>query len=230
MVSLNDALVVLMLRKVLGCKETTAKLFRRRMEEEIGKIASDTRADKARERQDHNMAHQVQQEEQDEEREGDLRKEEIAEPNEDMDDGIVEKVVQDVTFIDAPASRSDIRIKSPDRKKAAKRGTDRHDEEPSTKRIVFEDARMEEDDGIVVASLAAKREDQLILYHAVLGHDLNETCSNKSLKLAGTRFVAGQLMRVDMNEMFSPERVTAVCKQYGLVPGQAMDIKNVFYV
>ena len=29
-----------------------------------------------------------------------------------------------------------------------------------------------------------------------------------------------------MCEMFSPERVTAVCKQYGLTPGQAMDIKN----
>ena len=29
-----------------------------------------------------------------------------------------------------------------------------------------------------------------------------------------------------MCEMFSPERVTAVCKQYGLTPGQAMNIKN----
>ena len=29
-----------------------------------------------------------------------------------------------------------------------------------------------------------------------------------------------------MCDMFSPERVTAVCKQYGLTPGQAMDIKN----
>ena len=29
-----------------------------------------------------------------------------------------------------------------------------------------------------------------------------------------------------MCEMFSPERVTAVCKQYGLSPGQAMEIKN----
>ena len=29
-----------------------------------------------------------------------------------------------------------------------------------------------------------------------------------------------------MCEMFSPERVTEVCKQYGLTPGQAMDIKN----
>ena len=35
-------------------------------------------------------------------------------------------------------------------------------------------------------------------------------------------------MRVDMREMFSPERVTAVCKQYGLIPGHTMDIKNGF--
>ena len=46
--------------------------------------------------------------------------------------------------------------------------------------------------------------------------------------MAEARFVAGQLMRVDMSEMFSPERVTSVCKQYGLIPGQAMDIKNGF--
>ena len=48
------------------------------------------------------------------------------------------------------------------------------------------------------------------------------------MKLAETRFVAGQLMRVDMSEMFSPERVTSVCKQYGLISGQAMDIKHGF--
>ena len=68
---------------------------------------------------------------------------------------------------------------------------------PRTKHFVFDDAAMEEDDGIDVDSLAAKREDQLILYHAVLGHDLTEACSNQRLKLAETRFVAGQLMRVD---------------------------------
>ena len=46
------------------------------------------------------------------------------------------------------------------------------------------------------------------------------------LKLAETRFVAGQVMRVDMSEMLSQEKgVTAVCKQYGPFPGQAMDIK-----
>ena len=31
-----------------------------------------------------------------------------------------------------------------------------------------------------------------------------------------------------MSEIFSPERMTTVCKQYGLIPGQAMDIKNGF--
>ena len=100
-----------------------------------------------------------------------------------MDDGVVENVVQDDTLIDAPASRSDIRIKSPDRKKAAKGGTYRHGEEPSTKRIVFEDASMEEDRGIDVDSLVATREDQIILHHAVLGHDLTETYSNKMVEI-----------------------------------------------
>ena len=84
---------------------------------------------------------------------------------------------------------------------------------------------MEEDDGIDVDSPTTKREDQLIMYHAVMGHDPTETYSNSRFKLAETRFVAGQLIRVDMSEMFSPERVTSVCNTYGLIPGQAMDIK-----
>ena len=36
------------------------------------------------------------------------------------------------------------------------------------------------------------------------------------------------MVRVDVSDMFSPERVTLVCKQYGLISGQAMDIKHVF--
>ena len=35
-------------------------------------------------------------------------------------------------------------------------------------------------------------------------------------------------MSVVMSEMFSPERATSVCNQYGFIPGQAMDIKNGF--
>ena len=38
--------------------------------------------------------------------------------------------------------------------------------------------------------------------------------------------MVSQLLKVDISEMFSPERVTSVCKKYGLVPGQAMDLKN----
>ena len=102
-------------------------------------------------------------------------------PNVDMDDGIAENVVQD-HFIDALASRSDIRVTSPDRKKAAKRGTDRHDEEPRPKQFIFENADMDEDDGIDVDSPAAKLEDQQIVYHAVLGHDLTEAYSTRRLK------------------------------------------------
>ena len=129
---------------------------------------------------------------------------------------------------DAPASKTDVRLKSPLRNKPTKRrgGTARDEEEPSAKRITFEETAMDEADGIDVDSLAAKKEDQLILYHAILGHDLTESYSNARLTLAGSRHIIGQLMGVDMCEMFSPERVTAVCKQYGLTPGQAMDIKN----
>ena len=76
--------------------------------------------------------------------------------------------------------------------------------------------------------MAAKKEYQLILDHAILGHDLTEIYSNARLTLAGKRHVFGQRMGVDMSEIFSPERVTAVCKQYELAPGQAMDVKNGF--
>ena len=47
-----------------GLKRNHSEDCRKIMEEEIGKIASDTRADKARERQDHYIAQQVQQGEQ----------------------------------------------------------------------------------------------------------------------------------------------------------------------
>ena len=76
--------------------------------------------------------------------------------------------------------------------------------------------------------IAAKAEDAKILYHAVLGHSLTEVYSNQRIKLAADRFVASKLMSVDVSEIFSPERVSAVCSAYGLKPGQAMDIKNGF--
>ena len=60
----------------------------------------------------------------------------------------------------------------------------------------------------------------------MLGHDLTETYSNKRLKLAGNSHMIGQSLRVGASEMFGPEWVTAVCNQYGLVHGQAMDMND----
>ena len=35
-----------------------------------------------------------------------------------------------------------------------------------------------------------------------------------------------QLSSTDVCEVFSPERVAAVCRRMGLVPGESMDIKS----
>jgi hypothetical protein len=80
--------------------------------------------------------------------------------------------------------------------------------------------------GPVSDEIAAKLEDENILYHAMLGFDLTEVYSNKRLRLAGSRQIAESILSTDISEVFSPERVTSVCARYGLVPGQAMDIKN----
>ena len=82
------------------------------------------------------------------------------------------------------------------------------------------------DDGVDVDSIEEKRTDNDIIYRAILGHDLTDIFSNKRLQLAADRQFVNELLRVDMSEMFSPERVTAVCRDYGLEPGQAMDLKN----
>ena len=164
------------------------------MEEEIGKDNSNNRVDKVKERQDHFMAQQVDQNE----RVGDPREENVIVP-ENVDEEMSGADEEELT--DAPATKSDVRLKSPERKKATKRSTARHEEEPSTTRITFEDTAMEENDGIDVDSVAAKKEYQLMLYHAILGHDLTETYSHARLTLAGNRHVIGQLMGVDMRAM-----------------------------
>ena len=122
----------------IGPKRDHSEARRRRMEEDIGKDESDTRADSVQERQDHFIAQQVEQNE----REGDLRREDVKEP-ENVDVGM-EIAVDEDELTDAPKTKTDIRLKSPERKKAAKRSTASHDEEPSTTRITCEDAAMEE--------------------------------------------------------------------------------------
>jgi hypothetical protein len=75
-----------------------------------------------------------------------------------------------------------------------------------------------------------KSEDEFIIAKAILGHSLHEVYSNGRIELAMNRQhmerINSHLSRVDMSEIFSPKRVTAACKQVGLVPGEAMDIKS----
>ena len=75
-----------------------------------------------------------------------------------------------------------------------------------------------------------RAEDDLILSKAILGKSLHELYSNKRIELAISRKhmenINRQLDAVDVCEIFSPERVTGVCKQAGLEPGEAMDIKS----
>ena len=82
------------------------------------------------------------------------------------------------------------------------------------------------DDGVDVDSIEERRVDDLILHRAILGHDLADVFSNKRLQLAADRHFTKKLLRIDTSEMFSPERVTVVCRDYGLEPGQAMDLKH----
>ena len=113
---------------------------------------------------------------------------------ENVDEDMRDDAVVNDDLTDAPATKTDISLKSLGRKKTPKTSTARHQEELSTKRISFEETAMEdkEHDGIDIDSLAARREDQLTLYHAMLGHDLPETYAR--LKLARDRHIVGQLM------------------------------------
>ena len=54
-------------------------------------------------------------------------------------------VVNDDGLTDAPATTIDIRVKSPERKKATTRSTARNEEEASIKRINFEEAAMDDE-------------------------------------------------------------------------------------
>ena len=95
----------------IGPKRNHSEACRRRMEEEIGKDESDTRADKAKERQDHFIAQQHEQHE----RQGNPRRADVIEPenvDEDMDIAADEDELSD-----APKAKTDTRLTSPERKR-----------------------------------------------------------------------------------------------------------------
>ena len=64
---------------------------------------------------------------------------------------------------------------TPERIKPIKRSRGIRDEEPDSMKIMLDDDEMEEEannDGIGVDSIAAKKQDQDILFNAILGHEL----------------------------------------------------------
>ena len=73
-------------------------------------------------------------------------------------------------------------------------------------------AQLFADEDAFMDSLGEKAEDAKIIYHVILGHDLTEVYSNERLQVAHNRHMISQLAAVDMSEVFSPERVTKLCK------------------
>ena len=92
------------------------------------------------------------------------------------------------------------------------------------------DVGIASDDTTKVEADKMKAEDDLIISKAILGHSLHEVYSNRRIQLAVSRThmsnISKHLDGVDMSEVFSPERVTSVCRRFGLEPGEAMDVKN----
>ena len=60
----------------------------------------------------------------------------------------------------------------------------------------------------------------------VLGHDMSECVSpTAAMRVAET---ARHLLSADIMEMYSPERVTKMCKKFGLQAGCSLDLTNGF--
>ena len=130
---------------------------------------------------------------------------------------------------EAPNAQSDRRYPSPTRAPATKRKKNVHLSEPATKRSIVGDLTDDEIDQDM-DSLRAKQEDMKIVGRAILGHSVEEVYSNQRIQLAVTRQTVEsmKLMSVDVTEIFSPERVAAVCREFNLRPGMSMDIKSGF--
>ena len=86
----------------------------------------------------------------------------------------------------------------------------------------------DDEDGLDVDSLQMRREDRKIVSLALLGRSIHEVYSNTRIDTAVARQTAEgmMLMSVDVTEIFSPERVASVCKDFGLKPGMSMHIKS----
>ena len=131
---------------------------------------------------------------------------------------------------DGPSISSERRMKSPPRAPATKRKKKIHNEEPATKRSIIDELSDEDRDGIDVDSLRAKQEDMRIVSRALIGQSVHEIYSNSRIKLAVCKQTVesskGGLMSADVIEMFSPECVATVCREFGLEHGLSIGIKS----
>ena len=68
--------------------------------------------------------------------------------------------------------------------------------------------------------------DSFLLSRAVLGADMTELAGPEAVDCISA--VVGELLSKDIMEVYSPERVAALCGKFGLRPGCSLDVTNGF--
>ena len=108
-----------------------------------------------------------------------------------------------------------------------------HEEEPDLKKVIVDEPS---DDGNNMADddldVLIRKEDEYIVGQAVLGKNLHDVYSHLRIEMAINRqsaeYMSKQLSSVDVMEVFSPERVGEMCREFGLEQGMGMDLKSGF--
>ena len=119
---------------------------------------------------------------------------------------------------DGPSISSERCVKSPTRAPATERKKTVHAEEPDTTKSIVGDLPDDEND-LDIDQLRVKQEDMIIVSRAMIGHSIHETYSNSRIELAVTHQTAeammNSLMSTDVTEIFKPECVAQVCRDFG---------------
>ena len=134
------------------------------------------------------------------------------------DEGFDDDMGEDATELDdGPFVFSERRFRSPTRPPATKRKRSIHVDEPATKKSIVGELA-EDENRLDIDSLRATQEDVQILSRLILGQSIHETYSNSRIELALSRHTAkammAGLMRIDVTEIFSPEYVAKVCREF----------------
>ena len=155
-------------------------------------------------------------------------------------------------LVDNGTQKSEIRVQSPVRQKASKRRTEvPHPDEPGHKFVATADSPTQEathfdistpvggsnhhgmaipevadDEMLSIEQRQLSSTDCLFLSSALIGKDMNEVVGPVSV--SWIEKAVGEVLGVDIMEMYSPERVATLCKQFGLSPGCSLDLTNGF--